>query len=346
MADIQPRFPGPSSVVGAASRLVAWEIRVARYVLSIPARIALLLEDAEMLLVRINAIANNVDRAVAAVDQIILAAADSVDGVDQTIARVGRAVSRAELAIGAAEGIVGRVDAVTGSAEGLVLRVDSAVTDAEGLVLRVALATGDAEQLVRRIGTSVDDAEELVLRVDSTVDSADGLVLRIDSATGAAEALVTRVHSTVGDAEQIVERTAPLLEFVETTVAGVRPVLEELLLEEGVRAEQAKYMAGRVTELLTVADEMATKLVPIVGRVADTVDSDDFEAVLDVIDNLPTIVNAVEKEVLPVIRSLDTVGPELSEILEVANNCLEALNGIPGFQRLRRRGGDGTKGLT
>ena len=31
MADIQPRFPGPSSVVGAASRFVAWEIRVARY---------------------------------------------------------------------------------------------------------------------------------------------------------------------------------------------------------------------------------------------------------------------------------------------------------------------------
>ena len=54
MSDIQPRFPGPSSVVGAATRLVAWEIRVARYMWSIPARIALLLEDAELIVARVN----------------------------------------------------------------------------------------------------------------------------------------------------------------------------------------------------------------------------------------------------------------------------------------------------
>ena len=101
MSDIQPRFPGPSSVVGAATRLVAWEIRVARYMWSIPARIALLLEDAELIVARVNSIIANIDRAVAAVDQVILAAANSVDEVDDTVARVGRTVTRAELAVGA-----------------------------------------------------------------------------------------------------------------------------------------------------------------------------------------------------------------------------------------------------
>src|SRR5690606_36706371 len=142
---------------------------------------------------------------------------------------------------------------------------------------------GAAGPWVRRVGPAAGDAGEMGLRVDATVDTADELVVRIDSTAGAADGIVKRVGSTVGEAGQLVERAAPLLDFVESTVASVRPVLEELLLEEGVRAEQAKFIAGRVTELLMMADDVATKLAPIAGRVADTVDSDDFEAVLEVI---------------------------------------------------------------
>ena len=266
--------------------------------------------------------------------------------VDSAVTDAEQLVERVAAAVGDAEQLVVRVDSAVGAAEHLVLRVDSTVGSAEGLVLRVDSTVGDAAQLVRRVATAVGDAEDLVLRVDSTVDSADGLVVRVDSTVGAAEGVVLRADSTVGDAEQLVERVTPVLELVETTVAEVRPVLEELLLEEGVLSDQAKLIATRVTELLVVADDVATKLMPVVGRVADTVDSDDFEAVLDVIDNLPAIIKAVETDVLPVVRSLDTVAPELSEILVVANNCLEALNGIPGFQRLRRRGGEGNNRLT
>src|SRR5699024_1639606 len=162
---------------------------------------------------------------------------------------------------------------------------------------------------------------ELVLRVDTTVDTAEELVLRVDTVAGDTGALIARVDSSVGEVEQLVTRAAPLMQFVESTVESVRPVLEELPLAEGLRAEQAKVLAGRVTALLVAADDVATKLMPIVGRVADTLDADDVEAVIDVIDALPAIVRAVETDALPVIRSLHTVSPELSEILEVANNC-------------------------
>ncbi|HIW68556.1 MAG TPA: methyl-accepting chemotaxis protein, partial [Candidatus Dietzia merdigallinarum] len=195
-----------------------------------------------------------------------------------------------------------------------------------------------------RVGETVGTAEGLVLRVDSTVGDAEGLVLRVGSTVGDAESMVVRVGETVGEAEQLVARVAPSLDFVESTIGAVRPVLEELLLEEGVRAEQARVVANRVTELLVVADDVATKLVPVVTRVTDKVDTKEFEAVLEVIDNLPAIIQSVESDVLPIVRSLDSVAPELSEILVVANNCLEALNGIPGFQRLRRRGGSSSEG--
>ena len=47
-----------------------------------------------------------------------------------------------------------------------------------------------------------------------------------------------------------------MVDFVESTVAQVKPVLEALLLEEGVRAEQATMISTRVTELLVTADEV------------------------------------------------------------------------------------------
>lgn len=288
MADIQPRFRGPSSVVGAAARVVEWELRAARYALSIPARIAILLEDAELLVARIGSIVDSVERAVAAVDQIILSAARAVDDVDRAVARVSVTLDR----------------------------VDSAVDTAEEIVLRV--------------DSTVGDAEEIVLRVDSTVDDAEGLVGRVGTVTGSAE--------------QITERALPVVDFVESTVAQVKPVLEALLLEEGVRAEQATMISTRVTELLVTADEVATRLAPVAGRVVDAVDSEDFEAVLELIDNLPQLITSVERDVLPVVRSLDSVAPEVTEILDVASKCLEALNGIPGFQRLRRRGEIGGRG--
>ena len=316
MADIQPRFRGPSSVVGAAARVVEWELRAARYALSIPARIAILLEDAELLVARIGSIVDSVERAVAAVDQIILSAARAVDDVDRAVARVSVTLDR--------------VDSAVDTAEEIVLRVDSTVGDAEGLVLRVDSAVGDAEGLVGRVGTAVGDAEGLVLRVDSTVDDAEGLVGRVGTVTGSAE--------------QITERALPVVDFVESTVAQVKPVLEALLLEEGVRAEQATMISTRVTELLVTADEVATRLAPVAGRVVDAVDSEDFEAVLELIDNLPQLITSVERDVLPVVRSLDSVAPEVTEILDVASKCLEALNGIPGFQRLRRRGEIGGRG--
>ena len=58
----------------------------------------------------------------------------------------------------------------------------------------------------------------------------------------------------------------------------------------------------------------------------------------------PLIVGTLENDVLPVLSSLDNVGPEVHQILEVAQQCLEALAGIPGFQFLRRRGENGKDG--
>ena len=58
---------------------------------------------------------------------------------------------------------------------------------------------------------------------------------------------------------------------------------------------------------------------------------------------LPALGDTLENDVMPVLASLDTVAPEVHQILEVAQHCLDAVQGIPGFQLLRRRGNENGK---
>jgi hypothetical protein len=46
----------------------------------------------------------------------------------------------------------------------------------------------------------------------------------------------------------------------------------------------------------------------------------------------------IRTDVLPILHTLDRVGPEIHELLEVTYDVRRALIGIPGFQYFRRRG--------
>jgi hypothetical protein len=41
---------------------------------------------------------------------------------------------------------------------------------------------------------------------------------------------------------------------------------------------------------------------------------------------------------MPILATLDRVGPDVHELLNVLKEVRQAINGIPGFSLLRRRG--------
>ena len=308
MADIQLRVPSASSVVGTAFRVVEWELRMARELLMLPARVLVLLADVEDVVVRIQDLLDEVSRTVRQIDGIVATAVDTVDGVRTTVARANRVVDEVADTVSAAEGIVGRVGSTVDSAEGVVRRVDGTVDSAEGVV--------------RRVDGTIDSAESVVARVRTTVDTADDLVL---------------------DAGGLIERVVPLVDVADSTFAQVRPVVEALLVDADLDAETARVVATRMTEVLAWADKTIRLLEPIADDVLESVDPDEIKAVIQFIDHLPALGDTLENDVMPVLASLDTVAPEVHQILEVAQQCLEAVAGIPGFQLLRRRGGDNGK---
>jgi hypothetical protein len=48
----------------------------------------------------------------------------------------------------------------------------------------------------------------------------------------------------------------------------------------------------------------------------------------------------MSEDIMPILATLDRVGPDIHELLEVANDVRQAVLGIPGFSFLRRRGED------
>ena len=311
MAEIQRRAPSAVSVVGAAFRVVEWQLGLARELILLPARVLALLDDVQVVVERIQDLLDEVNRTVRAIDGIVASATSTVDDVRTTVARADRMIDQVAGTVTNAKGVVRRVDGTIDSAEGVVRRVDATIDSAEGVV--------------RRVDATIDSAEGVVSRVGATVDTADELVL---------------------DAGTLVERVVPLLDFADSALAPVKPVVEALLVDAEFDPEVARRVATRLTEVLVWADKTVSLLEPIAGEVLQSVDPEEIKAVVKFIDHLPALGESLETDIMPVLASMDTVAPEVHQILEVAQQCLEAVAGIPGFQLLRRRGGENGRAAT
>ena len=193
--------------------------------------------------------------------------------------------------------------------------------------------------MIDQVAGTVTDAEGVVRRVDGTIDSAEGVVSRVGATVDTADELVL-------DAGTLVERVVPLLDFADSALAPVKPVVEALLVDAEFDPEVAKRVATRLTEVLVWADKTVSLLEPIAGEVLQSVDPEEIKAVVKFIDHLPALGESLETDIMPVLASMDTVAPEVHQILEVAQQCLEAVAGIPGFQLLRRRGGENGRAAT
>jgi hypothetical protein len=56
------------------------------------------------------------------------------------------------------------------------------------------------------------------------------------------------------------------------------------------------------------------------------------------VDQLPALTNQLETSIMPILVTLDRVGPDVHELLDELRGVRMAINGIPGFTFFRRRG--------
>jgi DNA-directed RNA polymerase subunit F len=130
-----------------------------------------------------------------------------------------------------------------------------------------------------------------------------------------------RVLDLLGAAEAVVARADELVDRTDKVITD---------------AEAAVTHAQRVT---TAAEEQVEAARPMI-RFVEEFSTHEMEAAIKLVDELPKLREHISDDVLPILATLDRVGPDIHELLDVANDVRQAILGIPGFNFLRRRGED------
>jgi ABC-type transporter Mla subunit MlaD len=136
-----------------------------------------------------------------------------------------------------------------------------------------------------------------------------------------------------GDGYQAVEQAIGLLPRVVELVAGA----EKLIDRAGALIARVERTAARAGRLVDSLDPTLTKLQPILQTLADTTSPVEVQAAVTAIDLLPEIVGRLSEDIMPILKTMDTVSPDLSELLLISRELNEMLGAIPGLGRAKRK---------
>lgn len=142
-------------------------------------------------------------------------------------------------------------------------------------------------------------------RVLALLDQTEALIARIELVTVRADQLVTRATLTTVEAERVVANAA--------------------------------LISATAQELIDLYAPLATKAAPLMERVVDEFGPGEVHAVAELISYLPELTTRMTA-IMPILATLDTVAPEIHELLDVVKDVRQAIQGVPGFKFLRKRG--------
>jgi hypothetical protein len=124
--------------------------------------------------------------------------------------------------------------------------------------------------------------------------------------------LLSAAEDVVGRADELVRRTERVIDDATDSVEHAR----------------------RVT---TEAEEQVAAARPILDFLREF-SAHEIQAAIRLVDELPRLATHLADDIMPILATLDRVGPDIHELLAVGKDVRQAILGIPGFEYLRRRG--------
>lgn len=142
------------------------------------------------------------------------------------------------------------------------------------------------------------------------------------------EVLVQRISLVVDEAARIVHETAPVVDGAAAVSAKANTVVES-----------AATATATAEQLLELYQPLAVRAAPLATRFVDELSEDEIRAAITLVDQLPELTDRMTA-LMPILTTLDTVSPEIHELLGVAKDVRQAVTGVPGFNYFRKRGED------
>jgi ABC-type transporter Mla subunit MlaD len=170
------------------------------------------------------------------------------------------------------------------------------------------------------------DLLALVERTGEIVDQLIGAVPRMTALLEAAE----RVVGDIGELVAGIDETRVAADTVMARIDAAATSVDALLVT-------AAAAEARLADLLDRLEPSLTALQPTLARLAETTDPREVDALVGLIDRLPVLAEQVERDVVPVMRTLSSVSPDLHDLLDVSRELNEMLARLPGMGRIKRR---------
>jgi hypothetical protein len=185
--------------------------------------------------------------------------------------------------------------------------VRDGIGEALELVPRLARVLGTVEGLVDRVGALLD-------RVEGVVDRAEEAMTGLDRTRDRADEAISAVASTRQKADDAITAVGRTTERADGTLG------------------RAEGLVGRMEPLIGAYEGPLTSMAPSLRRLAETLEPDEVEAMVHLIDQLPGLV--------AVMASLDNVGDDVHDLLDTMQDLRQVVKGFPGSRLLRRRGAE------
>ncbi|MEU4527974.1 hypothetical protein AB0F49_07080 [Micromonospora ureilytica] len=180
----------------------------------------------------------------------------------------------------------------------------------------------------------LDGVEALLARINGVVDRIETTVDRTDQVLTDAEAAVSEVAVISAAATTAIDTATEVAAAAAVVVAEADRVAGRAAATVGTAAEAAATAA----ELLAAYEPALRRAAPMAGRFVEELSHEEISAAIHLIDELPKLKEHLTADILPILATLDRVGPDLHDLLDVTRDLKLAVAGIPGLGMLRRRG--------
>ncbi len=173
----------------------------------------------------------------------------------------------------------------------------------------------------------LDGVEALLHRINGVVDRIEGTLDRTDRVLDGATEVAAAAAVVVAEADAVARHAAGTVTAVaETATAAAGTVTA------------AAEAAGTAAELLAAYEPALRRGAPMATRFVEQLSHEEVTAAIRLVDELPKLKEHLTADILPILATLDRVGPDLHDLLDVTRDLKLAVAGIPGLGMLRRRG--------
>jgi hypothetical protein len=132
------------------------------------------------------------------------------------------------------------------------------------------------------------------------------------------------------DAAQRAMSTAPRL----AALLDAAEVLLERTTRLVSRIEQAEARAAKMLERYEPA---LHDICPAVVRLSETLGDGEIDDLITVIRRAPRLTQEFTDDIIPVVETLKTIAPDLTELLATSRTLNEIVGSVPGLGRVKKR---------